>query len=86
MNTYLSANNGDVLKEAAIQSQGIALSPDFLVEKALKEGRLKQILIDYKTTDYGLFAVWASRNVTPTKIRILVDFLVEKLSKGVGES
>lgn len=74
----LSANNGDVLKEAAIRSQGIALLPDFLVEEELKEGRLKQILLDYRTTDYGLYAVWASRNFTPTKIHALVDFLVEK--------
>jgi len=76
----LSANNGDVLKEAAVHSQGIAVLPDFLAEEELKQGRLQLILTDYTPAEYGLYAVWASRNFTPTKIRALVDFLVEKFS------
>ena len=80
VNGPLSANNGDVLKEAAIRSQGIAILPDFLVDEDLKQGRLQRILTDYSPSEYGLYAVWASRNFTPTKIRTLVDFLVEKFS------
>jgi DNA-binding transcriptional LysR family regulator len=82
----LSANNGDVLVEAAIRSQGIVLLPDFLAEEALKSGHLKQILMDYRPSDYGLYVVWASRNYTPTKVRALVDFLVEKFGDGQGVS
>jgi len=76
----LSANNGDVLREAAIRSQGIVILPDFLSEEDLEQGRLERILTDYSPSDFGLYAVWASRNFTPTKIRTLVDFLIEKFS------
>ncbi len=76
----LSANNGDVLREAAVRSQGIVILPDFLAEEALAQGRLKRILTDYSPSDFGLYAVWASRNFTPTKIRTLVDFLIGKFS------
>ncbi|MEN8166697.1 MAG: LysR family transcriptional regulator [Pseudomonadota bacterium] len=73
----LSANNGDVLRDAAIRGQGIVLLPDFLAEDALAEGRLERILVDYEPADYGLYAVWASRHFLPSKIRLLVDFLLE---------
>ena len=76
----LSANNGDVLKEAAIRSQGIVILPDFLAEGAFAQGRLEPILTDCSPSDYGLYAVWASRNFTPSKIRKLVDFLIDKFS------
>jgi DNA-binding transcriptional LysR family regulator len=74
----LSANNGDVLREAAIGGQGIAVLPDFLVEDELASGRLQRILKDYEPPDYGLYAVWASGGFMPTKIRLLVDFLLER--------
>lgn len=74
----LSANNGDVLREAAIAGQGIAVLPDFLVEEELASGRLQRILTDYEPPDYGLYAVWASGGFMPTKIRLLVDFLLER--------
>ena len=74
----LSANNGDVLREAAVQGQGIALLPDFLADDDLANRRLQRGLTDYKPLDYGLYAVWASRNFTPTKTRLLVEFLLEE--------
>ena len=74
----LSANNGDVLRDAACRGQGIALLPDFIVEDDLAAGRLQRILTAYEPLDYSLHAVWASGNFMPSKIRLLVDFLLER--------
>jgi DNA-binding transcriptional LysR family regulator len=74
----LSANNGDVLRDAACRGQGIVLLPDFIAEDALAAGRLQRILTDYEPLKYGLYAVWASGRFMPSKVRLLVDFLFSK--------
>jgi DNA-binding transcriptional LysR family regulator len=77
----LSANNGDVLRDAACRGQGIALLPDFIVEEDLTAGRLQRILSDYNPLQYGLYAVWASGRFMPSKVRLLVDFLWERFNE-----
>jgi DNA-binding transcriptional LysR family regulator len=71
----LSTNNGDVLKDAAIQGLGIVLMPTFIVEDALADGRLKPILRDYCPPPFGLYTVRPSRHYTPERVRVLIDFL-----------
>ncbi|MEN1381702.1 substrate binding domain-containing protein, partial [Pseudomonas aeruginosa] len=43
----LSSNNGEVIREAAKKGRGIALLPLFIVEEALQQGALIQILPNY---------------------------------------
>jgi DNA-binding transcriptional LysR family regulator len=71
----LSTNNGDVLKEAAIQGLGIVMMPTFIVEDVLADGRLKAILQNYSPDPYGLYAVRPSRHFTPARVRVLIEFL-----------
>jgi DNA-binding transcriptional LysR family regulator len=71
----LSTNNGDVLKEAAIQGLGIVMMPTFIVDDALADGRLKAILQDYRPAPFGLYAVRPSRHFTPERVRALIEFL-----------
>jgi len=78
----LSTNNGDVLKEAAIQGLGITGTPTFIVEDALEDGRLKAILTDYNPEPLGLYAVRPSRHFTPARVRALIDYLKEQLDDG----
>jgi len=75
----LSANNGKVLLDAVLRGQGIAVLPDFIAGEALAAGRLSAILGDYRPKQIGLYAVWPSRHFTPTKVRLLVDFLKQRL-------
>ena len=78
----LSTNNGDVLKEAAIQGLGIMGTPTFIVEDALEDGRLKAILTDYNPEPLGLYAVRPSRHFTPARVRALIEFLKEQFDDG----
>jgi DNA-binding transcriptional LysR family regulator len=80
----LSANNGDVLRDAACRGQGIVLLPDFIAEDDLAAGRLQRILIEYEPLKYGLFAVWPSGRFMPSKVRLLVDFLLERFAAEQG--
>lgn len=73
----LSANNAEVLKEFAIQGMGITLLPRFVVEDALADGRLCEVLPGYSPVPFGLYAVRLSRQFTPARVRLFVEFLRE---------
>ncbi len=75
----LSTNNGEVLKEAAIQGMGITMLPTFIVHDALRDGRLKSILPSYCPEPFGMYAVRLSRHFTPAKVRLFIEYLKERL-------
>lgn len=45
---HLQSNNGDVLREAALAGQGIALLADWLVRADVDNGRLTRLLAHYQ--------------------------------------
>jgi len=85
INGPLSSNNGDALKEAAIQGLGIVMAPTFIVEDALANGRLKAILHDYCPRPFGLYAVRPSRHFTPARVRALIEYLRAQFDDGSSD-
>ena len=77
VNSLLHANNGDVLREAAIAGMGVILQPDFLLEDALADGRLVRVLPEWEASPIGIFAVYTSRSHLAPKVRSFIDHLVE---------
>jgi DNA-binding transcriptional LysR family regulator len=75
-----SANNGEVLKEAAIQGLGVAMLPTFIVMDALRDGRLREVLCQYNQELLGIHAVRPSRQFTPAKSRLLIEYLQQGLA------
>ena len=71
----LSANNAEVLKESAIQGMGVTMLPLFVVQDALTDGRLRQVLPSYSPASSSLYAVRLSRQFTPARVRLFVEFL-----------
>ena len=72
-----SADNGDLLQEAAIEGCGIAFLPTFIVGSALGDGRLETALGPYEETDFGVYAVYQHTRHLSTKVRTLIDHLSE---------
>nr|WP_256489292.1 LysR family transcriptional regulator [Pleionea sp. CnH1-48] len=72
------SNNGHALCQAAINGMGITQLPEFYVEKALRQGLLSTCLDNYQPTDNGIWAVYPNNKHLATKVRLFVDFLVEK--------
>jgi DNA-binding transcriptional LysR family regulator len=74
------ANNGDVLREAALAGAGIVLLPDFIVGEDLSEGRLETALPGWRGIELGIQAVWPSGRHLPSRLRLFLDFLAQTLS------
>lgn len=74
----LVANNGDVLRIAALQGQGVALGPTFILGEDMRAGTLVRLLPDYRPTEVGLYAVYPPGRHLSAKVRSFVDFLVTR--------
>lgn len=76
----LAANNGDVLRAAACAGLGIAHLPDFLLaEDDLAAGRLVRVLPGWHAPEIPIHAVFPPQRHAFARLRVFVDFLVERL-------
>jgi len=76
----LTANNGEVLRTAALDGQGIVLAPDFMVPKELATGRLVPVMTGYQGPELSIHAIWPAGATLTAKLRRFVDFLVARFA------
>jgi DNA-binding transcriptional LysR family regulator len=73
------ANNGEAMRDAAIEGLGLALLPTFIAADALRRGLLIDALPGESPLPYTIAALYPpTRHVAP-KVRVLVDYLVREL-------
>lgn len=78
----LSLDDGLSLKLATIAGAGISINSLWSVHKELKEGTLVHVLPDYFVDDQAaLWLVYPKSNVLTAKVRIFIDFLIEKIGR-----
>jgi DNA-binding transcriptional LysR family regulator len=74
---HLHANNGDVLRVAAIEGAGIAYLPSFIVGADLQAATLVSLMPEFVPQDAAIYAVYPnSRHLSP-KVRAFIDFMLE---------
>lgn len=74
INPTFFANNGDLIRMAALAGHGIALMPDFLVQDDLASGALEPILTDFHLPDLPVSLVYPSRKNMSAALRAFLDF------------
>lgn len=83
----LKTNSSEVIREAVIGGAGIALRSTWDVGHELDTGKLMQVLPAYEgTRNIGIYALYASRQFLPAKIRVFIDFLIELYEPMFGNS
>ena len=78
INSRLCANNGDVLRDAALAGQGITKLPTFLIGPEIEAGRLEVVLEDFPPTQLSIYALYAPNRYLAAKSRLFIDFLVDR--------
>ncbi len=76
----IRADNGDMLRLAAVHGCGIIFQPQFIVAGDLAAGRLVRILPEWQSGELGIYAVYPSRKHLSAKVRTFVDFLAQRLA------
>jgi DNA-binding transcriptional LysR family regulator len=77
----LHANNGDLLAEAAAQGAGIVFEAAFIVGPEVRAGRLVPLLQEFVSAPLPIYAVYPSRKHLSAKVRLFVDFLLERFAR-----
>ncbi|MEE4411489.1 MULTISPECIES: LysR family transcriptional regulator [unclassified Serratia (in: enterobacteria)] len=72
-------NNSEALREALIAGLGICQMPTFIVGEDLAQGRLVEVLPDYRLPEHAIYAVYPERKHVPAKVMAFVDFLLAQL-------
>ena len=70
----ISANNGDLLAKLALNGEGIALVPRFIVANDLEAGRLVEILPDWTISEIWLTLYYPPYNQLPLRVATFSDF------------
>ena len=74
------SNNGEVLRDAAINHQGIALLPTFIVGEALQAGGLQTVLSEYGAPEIVLSALYPRHRFLSAKVRLFLELLLERFA------
>ena len=72
----LSSNNGDLLREAAVEGLGLYYAPTFIVHEDLRAGRLAPLLRAYALPPLDIHALFPESRFVSAKVRTFVDHLV----------
>lgn len=78
-----TANSGNMLVTAARHGRGLMLSPDWILGPPIARGELVELLSDYPPypATSTLYAVHPYQRFIPPKVRIFIDFLVERFGQ-----
>ena len=75
----IHSNNGEALNDAVERGLGIALQPDFIIERSLQLGKVVTILNEFPLPELGIYAMLPSNRQVPHRVRVLMDFLTDQL-------
>ncbi len=75
----LSIDNGDLLIEAAVAGLGLCQTLDFMIEDALREGRLVEVLREQACSGPPIHALCLPGRERTPKVRVFFDFARDAL-------
>ena len=77
----VTVNEGEAMRQLVENGMGIGLKSLWNVYQSLKEGKLVQVLPDFELiTESSIWALYPSNRMVPSKVRVMIDFLLEKFS------
>ncbi len=78
-----TANSGNMLVTAARHGRGLMLSPDWVIGPAVARGELVKLLPAYPPhpATSALYAVHPYQRFVPPKVKVFIDFLIERFGK-----
>lgn len=79
MQVRLRANNGGVLRDAAIAGMGVVREPSFIVWKAIERGQLVPLLTGYRWNELAIYTVYPPTRHLSARARAFVDFVRQRI-------
>ena len=80
INPRFMTNSGQVMRDAAVHGNGIALLPTLLAGPDLRRGRLVAIFGEWALSELWIAAVYPQSHRAAVKLRVLLDFLLKRFA------
>lgn len=81
VNGNLVTGSAEMLRLLAVDGQGIALTPSFLVADELASGALVPLLPGHRGIELSINAIYPHRHHLSTKVRSFLDLLAERFAQ-----
>ena len=78
INAVMNSNNGEVLREAAVQGLGLTKLPTFIVGQDLQAGRLVTVLPDHPASSLDLCLLYPPNRHLSARIRMFIEIFYER--------
>jgi DNA-binding transcriptional LysR family regulator len=72
-----ASNHYSLLKKSALAGAGIARLPSYMVHDELRDGRLRWLFQDYRTSTSPLLLVHPYEGEVPRRVQVLADYLMQ---------
>ena len=76
-NSPLVINDAEALATAVMGGAGICQLPSYTVRSALLDGRLEEVLPDFRPDPYPYSILYLDRRLVSPRIRVFIDYLIE---------
>jgi DNA-binding transcriptional LysR family regulator len=76
----LEANDGQVVRAAALKHLGVLMQPMYIIHEDVVAGRLVPLLTEWELQRLTINIAYPTRRHLPAKVRCFVDFLVEQFA------
>lgn len=73
--TAMMSNNGDFLRQAALDGIGLYFTPTFICWQDFKAKTLIPVLQNYETSDLGAYAIYPQTRYLSSRVRLFIDHL-----------
>ncbi len=80
----ICSNNGEVLRDAALQGLGIALLPAFIVNECIHNGALTTLLPSYSPPEICISVVYPVNRHLSAKIQLFTEFLRQRFGNATS--
>lgn len=79
MQVRMLANNGGVLRDAAIAGEGVILQPSFHLHEAVEQGQLAPILGGFTWQEIAIYTVYPHTRHLSARARAFIDFVRDRI-------
>ncbi|AZC24395.1 LysR family transcriptional regulator [Pseudomonas sessilinigenes] len=77
----LDANEGQVIRAAALAGLGILIQPQYIIHDDIVAGRLIPVLSEWELPPLTINIAYQSRRLQPAKVKVFTEFLIERFTK-----
>ncbi|MCG8383561.1 MAG: LysR family transcriptional regulator [Gammaproteobacteria bacterium] len=84
LSAAITADNSLALRQMVLGGAAIARMPTYLVAKDVADGQLINVFPNWKMLTKSIYIVFPQRRFMPSKTRVFIDFLAQKLTDPPG--